>query len=88
MNLLSVGFISAFERMKILETVTGSNQRLTQPHTVGKKDGAPMICALSAICKSQAMAGDLQICGPKSLGNALLPIHWHLAYVPSDSRTE
>lgn len=39
-----VGRTSAGERMKILETVTGSNQRLTQPQTVEKKMGAPMIC--------------------------------------------
>jgi len=31
------------ERMNILETVMGSNQRLIQPQTVGKKTGAPMI---------------------------------------------
>ena len=30
--------------MNILETVTGSNQRLIQPQTVGKKAGAPIIC--------------------------------------------
>ena len=32
--------------MKILETVTGSNQRLIQPQTVGKKAGAPTIWTL------------------------------------------
>lgn len=31
------------ESMKILDTVIGSNHFLIQPHTVGKKDGAPMI---------------------------------------------
>lgn len=29
--------------MKILDTVTGSNQRFIQFQTVGKKEGAPMI---------------------------------------------
>ena len=29
--------------MKIFEVVIGSNQRLIQPQTVGKKEGAPMI---------------------------------------------
>ena len=38
----SVGLTSAAERMKILETVIGSNQRFTQPQTVGKKEGAPI----------------------------------------------
>lgn len=39
-----VGFTSAAERMKILEVVTGSNQRFIQLQTVGKKEGAPTIC--------------------------------------------
>lgn len=39
----SVGVTSEAERMKILEVVTGSNQRLIQPQTVGKKYGAPII---------------------------------------------
>lgn len=43
MNCLSVGRTSDEERMKILETVLGSNQRLIQPQTVEKKTGAPMI---------------------------------------------
>ena len=29
--------------MEIFLTVTGSNHRLTQPQTVGKKEGAPII---------------------------------------------
>lgn len=29
--------------MNIFDTVTGSNQRLIHPQTVGKKPGAPMI---------------------------------------------
>ena len=43
MSSVSVGLTSAAARMKILETVTGSNQFLTQAQTVGKKEGAPMI---------------------------------------------
>lgn len=43
MKEVRVGFTSAADRMKILEVVTGSNQRLIQPQTVGKKLGAPMI---------------------------------------------
>ena len=43
MNLVRVGVTSLAERMKILETVMGSNQRFTQPQTVGKNEGAPMI---------------------------------------------
>lgn len=39
----SVGYTFAGERMKIFETVIGSNQRLIQPQTVGKKPGAPTI---------------------------------------------
>ena len=31
------------DRTKILEVVIGSNQRLIQLHTVGKKEGAPRI---------------------------------------------
>jgi hypothetical protein len=38
-----VDFMSEAERMNILETVMGSNHRLIQPQTVGKKAGAPMI---------------------------------------------
>ena len=38
-----VGRRSWCERMKILEVVIGSNQRLIQPQTVGKKTGAPII---------------------------------------------
>lgn len=38
-----VGIRSWWERMKILEVVMGSNQRLIQPQTVGKKAGAPII---------------------------------------------
>ena len=38
-----VGLTSAADRMKILEVVPGSNHRLIQPQTVGKKAGAPMI---------------------------------------------
>jgi len=30
-------------KMKIFDTVIGSNHFLTQFHTVGKKEGAPMI---------------------------------------------
>ena len=40
-----VGRVLELERMKILETVMGSNQRFIQPQTVGKKVGAPMICS-------------------------------------------
>jgi len=43
MNAVRVGSTSEGERMKILEVVTGSNQRLIQPQTVGKKEGAPII---------------------------------------------
>ena len=43
MNDERVGLTSDGERMKILEVVTGSNQRFIQPQTVGKKAGAPMI---------------------------------------------
>jgi hypothetical protein len=39
----SVGRVSASERMKILETVMGSNHRLIQLQTVGKNPGAPII---------------------------------------------
>jgi hypothetical protein len=45
MKELRVGRTSEEERMKILDVVTGSNQRLIQPQTVGKKAGAPMILA-------------------------------------------
>lgn len=38
-----VAFASWAERIKILETVIGSNHRLIQDQTVGKNDGAPMI---------------------------------------------
>ena len=38
-----VGLTCSWERMKILEVVIGSNHLLIQPHTVGKKEGAPMI---------------------------------------------
>ena len=41
--LVSVGWTSFEDNTKILETVTGSNHRLIQLQTVGKKDGAPMI---------------------------------------------
>jgi hypothetical protein len=43
MKEVRVGWTSEAPRMKILEVVTGSNQRLIQPQTVGKKAGAPMI---------------------------------------------
>jgi hypothetical protein len=43
MNVSRVDLTSADERMKILDTVTGSNQRFIQFQTVGKKEGAPMI---------------------------------------------
>ena len=39
----SVGLTCECERMKIFDVVIGSNQRLIQLQTVGKKDGAPMI---------------------------------------------
>jgi hypothetical protein len=42
----SVEYTIAGERMKILETVIGSNQRFTHPQTVGKKLGAPTICGV------------------------------------------
>ena len=45
----SVGFTSLAERMKILETVIGSNHRLTQPQTVGKNEGAPIRKILSSV---------------------------------------
>jgi hypothetical protein len=38
-----VGSTSGAERMKIFEVVPGSNQRLIQPQTVGKNEGAPII---------------------------------------------
>lgn len=46
-----VGRTSVGARIKILETVMGSNQRLIQPQTVGKKAGAPMIwaCQLAGV---------------------------------------
>jgi len=43
MNEERVGRTSEAERMKIFEVVPGSNQRLIQLQTVGKKAGAPMI---------------------------------------------
>lgn len=43
MNEERVALASEAVRMKILEVVTGSNQRLIQLQTVGKKLGAPMI---------------------------------------------
>lgn len=43
MKEVRVGFTSADERMKILDVVPGSNQRLIQLQTVGKKLGAPVI---------------------------------------------
>lgn len=43
MNEVRVGFTSEEERMKILDVVTGSNHRLIQLQTVGKKAGAPII---------------------------------------------
>ena len=43
MNRVRVGVTSWAERMKIFETVMGSNQRFTQPQTVGKNEGAPII---------------------------------------------
>jgi hypothetical protein len=48
MNEVSVGLTSDAERMKILDVVPGSNQRLIQLQTVGKKAGAPMIYRKSA----------------------------------------
>jgi hypothetical protein len=44
MKEVRVGSTSAAERMKIFEVVPGSNQRLIQLQTVGKNEGAPMIC--------------------------------------------
>lgn len=44
MKAVRVGSTSAAERMKILDVVIGSNHFLIQPQTVGKKDGAPIIC--------------------------------------------
>ena len=38
-----VGSTSLCDRMNILEVVIGSNHFLIQPHTVGKKEGAPII---------------------------------------------
>jgi hypothetical protein len=43
MKEVRVGWTSAADRMKIFDVVTGSNQRLIQPQTVGKKPGAPII---------------------------------------------
>ena len=43
MNLSKVGLTSCLPKMKILDTVTGSNHRLIHPQTVGKKAGAPTI---------------------------------------------
>jgi hypothetical protein len=43
MNEVRVGCTSAADRMKILEVVPGSNQRLIQLQTVGKNEGAPII---------------------------------------------
>lgn len=66
MKAVSVGRTSECERMKILETVTGSNQRLIQPQTVEKKTGAPMIWgfggerdvsdAMLALCQAVILA--------------------------------
>lgn len=39
--------------MKILDTVIGSNHLLIQPHTVGKNEGAPMICGTSQMTHKQ-----------------------------------
>lgn len=38
----SVGSISCWARMNILEVVMGSNHFLTQPQTTGKNEGAPI----------------------------------------------
>ena len=38
-----VGRTSLWARMNILEVVMGSNHFLTQPQTIGKNEGAPMI---------------------------------------------
>jgi hypothetical protein len=43
MNEVRVGCTSDADRIKILEVVPGSNQRLIQPQTVGKNAGAPII---------------------------------------------
>jgi hypothetical protein len=62
--------------MNILETVTGSNHRLIQPHTVGKKDGAPTIYLISSAKKNKGeFSAHSQIFYPVSLGNVLSPIH-------------
>jgi hypothetical protein len=54
--------------MKIFETVTGSNQRLIQLQTVGKKDGAPIIWKVSVEEYHQRCLY-AQIYDPMSLGN-------------------
>ena len=73
-----VGFTSAAERMKILEVVTGSNQRLIQLQTVGKKEGAPTICCALALKRKKynnavwipGVREDVQKSYPKSPDNA------------------
>lgn len=89
-----MGFTSEAERMKILEVVFGSNQRLIQLQTVGKKEGAPIICVVLLVsltrrigyCFSGGMYMFLRKFDPTSRDNELLPTHSHPAYGSSGSR--
>lgn len=54
MKVLRVDFTSDADRMKIFDVVTGSNQRLIQPQTVGKKTGAPIICGFVMLVRFYA----------------------------------
>ena len=76
----------------------GSNQRLIQPQTVGKKEGAPMICGVGrwVLVAGHGMAaagGDLMCVGylqKFGLGfrdSVLSLAGWHLACDSADSRT-
>lgn len=87
MNLVRVGLTSDAERMKILDVVPGSNQRLIQLQTVGKKLGAPMIWRHVVSFSQHSSIKCIQKCGPESLDNAPKPAHWHPAYGSSGSRT-
>lgn len=57
--------------MKIFETVTGSNQRFIQFHTVGKKEGAPMIWVLVNMKQLKEKEEDAQKYDPESRDSGL-----------------
>src|ERR1700722_887212 len=82
----SVDLTSCFPSINIFETVTGSNHRLIQPQTVGKKAGAPIICRKS-VWRTNYHSKHLHIFCRASQGSVLSPIHWHLACEILDSRT-